>query len=158
MAELDFVGYRENGGLATGYIAKPRTLEVYVDFTDSGNQTAGATDSINLFELPKGTVVLAAGIEQITAGSAGNTLAARVGTVSYSGTLASDAAVGTITAHADVSGGHPGQLTADTDFNLISASGVRATGVVRAWVVVQEANRTTGRPKAAARDTSTGLS
>lgn len=158
MAEIDFSGYRSGGGLSTGYIAKPRTLEVYVDFTETANQTAGATDSINLFELPKGTVVLSAGLEQITAGSSGNTLVARVGTVTYSGTLASDATAGTITAHADVSGGHPGQLAAAADFNLLSASAVRADGVVRAWVVVQEANRATGKPKAAARDTSTGLS
>lgn len=158
MAEKDFVGYRENGALATGYIAKPRTLEVFVDFTLAANQTAGSTDSLNLFEVPKGTMVLGAGLEQITAGSSGNTYAARIGTVTLSGTLASDAAVGTAVLTADVSGGHPYITTSDVDFNLISASGVRATGVLRAWIVVQEGNRPTGRPKAAARDTSTGLS
>ena len=157
MAELDYVNYVASPTLASGHVNKPRTLEVYVDFTEEGNQLAAATDSLNLFQIPAGTIVLAAGIEQIEAGDAGQTLAARVGTVSYSGTLASDAAVGTITAHADVSGGAPTILASAVDFNLISAVDIRVTGVVRAFVVVQEANRPTGRPKVAARDTSTGL-
>lgn len=157
MAEKPALGYRSGGALASGHIAKPRTLDIYVDFTKTENQLAGATDNLNLFQLPKGTVVIAAGLEQVVAGSSGNTLAARVGTVAYSATLASDAAVGVMTAHVDVSGGHPGQLAAAADFNLISASGVRATGVVRAWVVVQEGDRPMGRPKLAARDASTGL-
>jgi hypothetical protein len=103
-------------------------------------------------------MVLGAGLEQVTAGSAGNTYAARIGTVVLSGTLASDAAAGTAVLTADVTGGHPYITTSDVDFNLISASGVRATGVARAWIVIQEGNRPQGRPKAAARDATTGLS
>jgi hypothetical protein len=165
MAEKDFIRYKEDRQLGAPYLAEMKYLEEYVDFTVAGNQTAGASDSLNIWELPKGTVVVAAGIEQIVAGSAGNTYKARVGTVDYSGTLASDAAVGTQTASATIAASGDVQalvltagavLTADTDFNILSASGVRATGVARVWVVVIETKKPTGRPILAIRDTSTG--
>lgn len=157
MATKDFSGYNSTKLLAVGWVNKPRTLEVYVDFTKAANQVAAASDSLQLFRIPKGTVILQAGQEQIVAGSSGSTTTARVGTVAYTGTLASDAAANTEAAHADVSGGHPVTLTADAEFNLLVGTDVRATGVVRAWVVVQEADRPTGRPGLAPRDTSTGL-
>lgn len=159
MAELDYTGYREDRALAAAYIPRTRTLSFVVDFTLEGNQVAGVTDSLNLAELPKGTVVLAGGIEQITAGTATNTLTARIGTVALSGTLAGDAAAGTmVAAAADATDLRPIQLTADTDFNLLSATAVRVAGVARAWVVIQESQHPFGIPKLAPRDTSTGLS
>lgn len=164
MAEKDFVRYKEDRPLGAPYLAEMRYLEEYVDFTVADNQLAGATDSLNIWELPKGTVVVAAGIEQTVAGSAGNTLQARVGTVAYSGTLASDATAGTQTASATVAASGDAEalviptgrvLTADTDFNLLSASGVRATGVARVWAVVIETKKPFPRPSLAVRDTST---
>jgi hypothetical protein len=158
MAELDYTGYREDVPLAAAYIPRSRILRFVVDFTKAGNQVATATDSINLGELPKGTIVRAGGLEQIVAGSAGNTVAARVGTVSLSATLASDATAGTVVAAtADATDLRPIQLTADTDFNLISASGIRATGKIRAWVMIMESGTPFAVPALAPRDTSTGL-
>jgi hypothetical protein len=157
MAVLDYVNYVASPTLASGHINKPRTLEVYIDFSDTGNQTAAVDDSLALFEIPAGVSILAAGIEQVTAGTATNTLIARVGTVAYSGTLAGDAAAGVKTVHADVSGGAPTVLASAVDFNLLSATAVRVAGIARAWVMIQEVNRPTGQPKLAARDTSTGL-
>jgi hypothetical protein len=157
MATKNFSGYNNTGLLAQGWINKPRTLEVFVDFTQAANQVAAAADSLQLFRVPKGTVILQAGQEQIVAGTAGSTTTARVGTVAYSGTLASDAAVATAAAHADVAGGHPVTLTADADFNLLVGTAVRADGVVRAWIIVQESAKPVARAAIAARDTSTGL-
>lgn len=157
MATKDYVHYNDSNVLAKATVPAARMAEVYVDFTESGNQLAAATDSLQLFQLPKGTIVLAAGMEQVVAGSAGNTLTARVGSVAYSGTLASDAAVGTVPAQADVSGGAPAVVTSDADFNLLSAAGIRATGVVRAWIVFLEVKKPFARPKLAPRDYTTGL-
>jgi hypothetical protein len=167
MAEKDFIYYKETGKLAANYLPHTRTIDFYVDFTKETNQLAAASDSLNLGELPAGTVVVAAGVEQLVAGSAGNTLVARVGTVTLSTTLASDATVGTSTATAAValSGNAenaaqiPLVTTADSDINLLSASGIRTTGLVRVFVVVQEgANRHFGYPRLAARNQITGLS
>lgn len=165
MAEKDFVRYKEDRQLGAPYLAEMKYLEEYVDFTVATNQVAGASDSLNIWELPKGTVVVAAGIEQIVAGSAGNTLTARVGTVAHSGTLASDAAVGTYAATGTVAASGDAEalvipagrvLTADTDFNLLSGSAVRSTGVVRVWAVVIETKKPFARPALAIRDVSTG--
>jgi hypothetical protein len=90
-------------------------------------------------------------MEQVVAGSAGNTLTVRIGTTALSGTLASDAAVGTTTANADVSGGAPVARAADGDINLLSAAAVRSTGKVRVWVSFQEAFRK-AEPKLMTRD------
>lgn len=166
MAEKDFIHYKETGKLAANYLPHTRTIDFYVDFTKTENQLAAASDSLNLGELPAGTVVVAAGVEQLVAGSAGNTVVARVGATTLSTTLASDAAVGTSTGTSTLalSGNSesvaqiPLTLTADTDVNLLSASTVRATGLVRVFVVVQEgAGRHFGYPKLAARNQITGL-
>jgi hypothetical protein len=149
MAELDFVRYKSGRALGVPPIAEMRMLEEYVDFTLAANQTAGVSDSLNIFELPKGTVVFAGGIEQVVAGTAGQTYLARVGTTALSGTLASDAAVGTLTANAAVDAQ---TLTSAADFNILSATAVRATGVVRVWCMVLEAKKPTGRPGLAVRD------
>jgi hypothetical protein len=157
MATKDYVHYKDNAAFAGSWINKVRVLDFYVDFTDEDNQVAAAADSLQLFEIPAGYTIIAAGQEQMVAGSAGSTTTVRVGTVAYTGTLASDAAVGTNAAHADVSGGHPGVLAAAADFNLLVGTDVRATGAVRAWVVLTETKRPGGHATLAARDQSTGL-
>ena len=165
MAEKSFARYKSGVDLAVPHIADVRYIEEYVDFTVAANQLAGATDNLNIFELPKGTVVLAAGVEQVVAGSSGNTVKARVGTVDYSGTLASDAAVGTYAASATIAASGDAEalvnpagrvLTAAADLNLLSASGVRATGVVRVWCVITETKSRFGRPSLAQRDATLG--
>ena len=166
MPEKDFIHYKETGKLAANYLPHTRTIDFYVDFTKTANQLAAASDSLNLGELPAGTVVVAAGVEQLVAGSAGNTVVARVGTTTLSTTLASDAAVGVSTATAvqALSGNAesvaqlPMTITADSDVNLLSASGIRATGLVRVFVVIQEGGkRHFGYPRLAARNQITGL-
>ena len=147
MATLDSTKYVSGAPLAE--FAGARVLEQVVDFTESGNQVASAADSLQLFELPKGTVVLAAGIEQLVAGSAGSTATARVGTTALSGTLASDAAVGTHTANAAVD---TQVIAAAADFNLLIGTAVRSTGKVRAWVKVAQGTMPQGVATIAARD------
>jgi hypothetical protein len=138
---------------AKDYMANVRYNECFIDFTDTDNQTAAASDSLALWMMPKGALILSAGLEQISVSTeTTNTLAARVGTVAYSGTLAGDAAVGTLPAHTDVSGGAPALLTSAVDFNLLSATAIRLTGVVRAWVAYIETRKTTGRPAVVDRD------
>jgi hypothetical protein len=146
MAELDFSGYRSGAALAAGNVAKPRRLDFIVDFSDTDNQLAG-------------TVVMAGGIEQITdSDETTNTLTARVSTLALSGTLAGNAAAGVKTANAtDAADQLPETLTAAADFNLLSATAIRLTGIVRAWIIVSEGNTPYGIPKLAARDQTTGL-
>lgn len=152
MANYDLPVYTTGGGA----LAKPvggvaRYVEQYIDLTSDVTMTT-ATDTVDWFQLPAGSVVLAGGLEQITAGDAGNTLVLRVGTTTLSGTLASDATAGTITATADVTGGHPVIVTTASDVNLLSAAAARVTGKIRAFIWFCEGKRVTGEPGLAARD------
>lgn len=151
MATKNYTRYIGSGSMAHATHPAARMAEAHIDFTETGNQVASASDTLALFNMPKGSVVLAGGVEQVVAGSSGNTVTARIGTIALSGTLASDAAVGTITANADVSGGAPVVITADSDFSLLSATGIRATGVVRAFVVFVEGKKDTPAPALAQR-------
>lgn len=156
MANYDLPTYTTGAGTAAKDIgAVARYTEVYIDLTSDVTMTT-ATDTVDLFQLPKSAIVLAGGLEQITAGDAGNTLVLRVGTVTLSAALASDDAAGTVTATADVSGGHPLILTAASDVNLLSASGVRTTGKIRAFIAWVEGKRVTGEPGLAIRDAIAG--
>ena len=100
MATIQFVN-KGQGGLAASPIATTRVIEAIVNLPTDATMTT-ATDDIVVVDLPAGTVVVAAGIEQLTVGTGSGTLAARVGTVAMSTTLASTADVGTITAGAAV--------------------------------------------------------
>lgn len=152
MANYDLPSYSTGGGLmAKSYLPEVRYLEIYIDLTSDVTMTT-ATDTVDWFQMAKGSVVLAGGLEQITAGDAGNTLVLRVGTTTLSGTLASDATAGTITANADVSGGAPVIVTAAADVNLLSAAAARVTGKVRAFIWFCEGKRLTGEPGLADRD------
>lgn len=152
MANYDLPSYSTGlGMMAKPYLSEVRYAEIYIDLTSDVTMTT-ATDTVDWFQMAKSSVVLAGGLEQITAGDAGNTLVLRVGTTTLSGTLASDAAAGTITANADVSGGAPVIVTAAADVNLLSASAARVTGKVRAFIWFCEGKRATGEPGLASRD------
>lgn len=139
MAAVESLTKQTVGGISKGR-TEMRVIEKIVDFATEA--AVGATDHLNLFTLPKGTIVLAAGIEQLEAGvDATNTLAARVGSVAYSATLLANAAVGTVTAQATSTANLNAILTANTDVNILSAVAARTTGKVRVFAVVVE-----GRP------------
>lgn len=152
MAALKTLKYNDTGHLETGNLARVRMIDFVVDLSKDVTMTT-ATDTAAVAMLPKGTIVLAAGIEQVVAGSAGNTLVAQVGSTTMSGTLASDAVAGTYTAHADVSGGAPMILTADQDLRVLSATAARVTGIIRIFAHIIEGSAPS-YPKVAARDTS----
>ena len=156
MANYDLPSYSTGGGmLAKPYQAEVRYAEIYIDLTSDVTMTT-ATDTVDWFQIPASSVVLAGGLEQITAGDAGNTLVLRVGTVTLSGTLASDATAGTVTAQADVSGGAPVITATAVDVNILSASAARVTGKIRAFIWFCEGKRATGEPKLAFRDQIAG--
>jgi hypothetical protein len=138
--------------LAAGPVASARVIDVVVDLAN--DVTIGtATDDVVVADLPAGTIVLAAGIEQLVAGAAGNTLAARVGTTALSGTLASDAAVGTVTTL--TAANSPAIVpAAGATLNILSATAARITGKVRVFAVVLEGTMKPAAPVVAARDTS----
>jgi hypothetical protein len=79
-----------------------------------------------------------------------------------SSTLASDATAGTFTTTATTAlDGNAATLSEKVfniatavDFNLLSASGVRADGIVRAWIVVIEGDTRVNYPSLAQRDMS----
>lgn len=162
MATKTSAFYKDNRLMAAASPERVRRLDAYIDFTVTANQTAAAGDDLKLFSLPVGSVILAAGIQQITAGSAGNTYLARVGTVNMSSTLASDAVAGVVTTAATYAlDGNAGTLTIPpyvlataADFNLLSASAVRATGNVRAFLIYLEGVPPVATPTLAQRDQS----
>ena len=156
MANYDLPSYSTGQGmLAKPYLSEVRYAEVYVNLEKDVTMTT-ATDTVDWFQLPASSVVLAGGIEQIVAGASGNTLVLRVGTTTLSGTLASDAAVGTVTAQADVSGGAPVIVTTASDVNILSASAARVTGQIRLFIWFCEGKRVTGKPGLAVRDVIAG--
>lgn len=149
MATLEFPR-KGSGNLAGAPVAGARIIDVTVDL--SKDVTMGtATDVINVFALPAGTVVLAATIEQISAGTGSGTLVARVGSTTVSATLASTAAVGTVAAAAAVD---TIITTAETELNLLGATAVRTDGKVRVVAVVAELTKSPATAVIAQRDTS----
>ena len=139
------------GALAAAPIAGARVIDVVVDLAKDVTM-ANATDDIVVADLPAGTVVLAAGIEQLVAGSAGQgTLAPRVGTTAVGGTLASDAAAGVVTTAtaANVPAIVP---AAGATLNVLGATAARVTGKIRVFAIVVEGTLKPAFPEAAARD------
>ena len=150
MATLNIARYNSTRHLDAGYKSSPRVLDFVIDLTK--DVTMGtATDVINVATLAKGTIVLAAGVEQIVAGTGTGTLVARVGTTSTSAVLTSTDAAGTVPAGAAI---NPIILGADTQLNLLGATAVRTDGIVRVFAVVVEGTRSPARATSAARDTS----
>ena len=152
MAEKDFTGYGDSGLVAAGDVPV-RRIHVDVDFSATGNQLAGATDNLNLFELPVGSTILAATIEQQTVGTASNTLTLRSGSTAITGALAGDAAVGTVVATTTAC---PLVVATAADLNLLSATAVRVAGKARVSVTFVE-GKSEVVPKIAPRDATTGL-
>ena len=152
MAALLISKYNNSNRPEVGNLANCRMIDFVVDLSKDVTMTT-ATDTAAVASLPAGTWVLAGGIEQVVAGSAGNTLVAQIGSVTLSGTLASDAVAGTYTANADVSGGTPVLLTAQTDLRVLSATAARVTGIIRVFALVIEASAVT-IPGIAQRDAS----
>ena len=150
MATIQFVN-KGQGGLAASPIATTRVIEAIVNLPTDATMTT-ATDDIVVVDLPAGTVVVAAGIEQLTVGTGSGTLAARVGTVAMSTTLASTADVGTITAGAAVD--TVVVPAAGATLNVLGAVATRTTGKIRVWAVVVEATKYGRYPELAQRDFS----
>lgn len=152
MASKNYDRYVSNQLIADGSSpAELRRVEVFVDFTKAANQLAAATDNLNLFTIPSESLILGGDIEQLVVGSSGNTLTVRVNTTAVSGALASDAVVGTNAGIAAASG-LPISVSSAVDVNLLSASGVRATGMVRVWVYYLEGKGPVAMPGLAQRD------
>jgi hypothetical protein len=151
MATIQFPR-KGTGALGAAPIAGARVIDVTVDMAN--DVTVGTTDDLVVADLPAGTVVIAAGIEQIVAGAAGNTLAPRIGTQAVGGTLASDAAVGTLTTA--TSDEVPRIVpAAGATLNVLSAAGSRVTGKIRVFAIVVEGTKNPNTATAVARDTST---
>jgi hypothetical protein len=162
MATKSYARYNSTDVFAASTLVRQRRLDVWVDFTVAANQLAAASDTLNLFHVPVGTVIAAGGIEQLAAGASGNTVKLRVGSVDLSATLASDAAVGTqagdallaLTGDAQTPAERPMTITTAADVNLLSASAIRSTGRVRCWIIVLEADGPVNEPALAQRDNS----
>jgi hypothetical protein len=155
MANYDLPSYSTGGGmLAKPYLSEVRYAEIYIDLTSDVTMTT-ATDTVDWFQLPASSVVLAGGLEQITAGDAGNTLQLRVGTTAIAAALASDAAAGVVTA--TVPAALPLNVSSTAlDVNLLSASAARITGKIRIFITFIEGKRQTGEPGLAIRDVIAG--
>lgn len=152
MATLQFPR-KGAGGLAAAPIAGARVIDVTIDLAN--DVTMGtATDDIVVADLPAGTVVLAAGIEQITAGTGTGTLAPRVGATAVGGTLTATDAAGTLTTvtQANVPRIVP---AAGATLNVLGATAVRTTGKIRVFAVLLEGTKSPATATAAVRDTST---
>lgn len=151
MATIQFPR-KGTGALAAAPIAGARVIEVVVDLANDVTM-ANATDDIVVADLPGGTVVLAAGIEQIEAGTGTGTLAARAGTTALSGTLVATAAAGTVTTATAANSPSVVPLAGAT-LNVLGATAVRTTGKIRVFAVVVEGTKSPAAPVVAARDTS----
>lgn len=151
MATIQFPK-KGGGALAAAPIAAMRVIDVVVDL--SKDVVMGtATDDIVVADLPVGTVVVAAGIEQVTAGSEGTgTLVARIGTTAMSATLAHNAAAGTVTATSAATA----QIVpaGGATLNILGATATRLTGKVRVFAVVVEGTFKGWLPQLASRDTT----
>lgn len=151
MATIQFPR-KGTGALGAAPIAGARIIDITVDMAN--DVTVGTTDDLVVADLPGGTVVIAAGIEQIVAGAAGNTLAPRIGSQAVGATLASDAAVGTVTAPTAAQLPRVVPAAGET-LNVLSAAGSRVTGKIRVWAVVVEGTKNPNTATAVVRDTST---
>lgn len=150
MATLQYP-FKGAAALSGGKIPKVRIIDVNVRMaTDVTMGTA--TDDIVVADLPAGTIVLGAGIEQTAVGTGTGTLVARVGSTTLSATLASTAAVGTMTASASAT--LPIVLNAASTLNVLGATAVRTDGQIRVWAIVALANPSPAIQAVAARDTS----
>lgn len=152
MATIQFPR-KGTGALGAAPIAGARVIDVTVDLANDVTMT-GSTDDIVVADLPAGTVVIAAGIEQIEEGTGSGTLAPRIGSTSVGGTLDADAAVGTLTTatQANVPRIVP---AAGATLNVVGATATRTDGKIRVFAVVLEGTKNPNTATAVVRDTST---
>ena len=161
MATIQFPRKGE-GGLGAAPVASARVIDVVVDMAN--DVEVGATDDLVVVDLPKGTVVLAVGLEQVEAGEeATGTLTGRLGTTAVTEDLDHDDDTGTVvgmltgTDSDDGSGQDqvlPVVLDDDETLNVLSATAARETGKVRVFAVVLEGTKIPPYARAAVRDTS----
>lgn len=150
MATLNIAKYKAHGQLDAGYKGLVRVLDFPIKLGKDVTMVS-ATDVINLAKLPGNAVVVAATIQQVTAGTGTGTLAARVGTTAVSGTLVATATAGT--APAATAASLPYIVpTGGEDLNLLGATALRADGDIRVVVVLVEGDRDPRAPGLVARD------
>lgn len=142
------------GKLGAAPIAAARVIDVTVDMAN--DVTMGtATDDVVVADLPAGTVVVAAGIEQIEAGTeATGTLTARVGSTAVGTALDHDDPAGTVT---DLDQDEVPLVVpaAGATLNVLGATTARVTGKIRVFAVVLEGTKNPATATAVVRDTST---
>jgi len=150
MATISSAKRNVSGEIDAGSKAYARVLDFVVDF--STDFTMGtATDDINLATLPEGAVVIAASVQQVTAGTGSGTVLARVGATALTATLASTAAAGVLAA--TVPAAIPMVVPAGgAELQLLGATAVRTDGKARVILVVVEGDRSPRQPIVAARD------
>lgn len=135
--------------LGAAPIASVRVIDVEVNL--ASDVTMGtATDDIIVADIPAGSIVLAASIEQVVVGTGSGTLVARIGSTTASATLASTAAVGTVAAAAAI---NTVVTTAASTIGVLGATAVRTDGVIRVFALIVEGLKP-ARSIAAQRDTS----
>lgn len=123
-------GSTAGGQVPSGKNTAPRFLENILDFS---RITHSATDSIDFLTIKAGSVVALTGVEVIVADTAGNsgTVKVRQGTTDR-GTAITPTSTGDA---ANGSGVTPIQATADTNINLLTATGT-TNGTYRVWAWV----------------------
>jgi hypothetical protein len=152
MATLPSAKRNTTGFIDSGYKSFVRTIDFIVDLSKDVTM-ANATDDIQLATLPGGTTVVAAGIQQVVAGTGSGTLALRVGTTAVTGTLQADAAVGTW--GANLPAATPLVVAAaGAELNLLGATATRLVGKVRVTLTVVEGDRSPREATVAQRDAS----
>lgn len=138
--------------LDAGYKSFPRVLDFVLDMTKDVTM-GSATDVINLGLLPNGATILAASVQQVTAGTGTGTLVVRAGSTALSGTLASNAPVGTL---ADALPAVVPVIlpVGPTELNLQGAGSARTTGMIRVICLLVEGDRNPRAGGIAVRDSS----
>lgn len=150
MASLNSAKRNTTGEIDAGNKAYARVLDFVVDFGTDFTMVS-ATDDISFATLPAGTIVLAATVQQLTAGTGTGTTVVRIGTTTVTGTLASTAAAGTVAA--TLPAAIPLVVPAGgLDVQLLSATAVRNDGSARILITVVEGDREPRRPTTVARD------
>ncbi len=150
MADLPHPRRKTHGMVDAGYNATPRTLNFEVNLaTDVTMGTS--TDVIQLGILPEGSVIQAAFIEQVVAGTGTGTLQVRSGTTALSSALTATDVAGTRTTA--TAANLPRVVPASgEELNLLGATAVRTTGIIRVVVVYVEGQRYPNRLRSAPRD------
>ena len=152
MANLPIPRRKTHGHLGAGYSAQVRVIDTVINL--ASDVTMGtATDVIQIATLKGGSVIVAASVQQVTAGTGTGTLALRSGTTALTGTLTSTDAVDTFVS--STAAALPRIVpVAGEELNLLGATAVRTDGKIRVVAVIVEGYRTPVESGIAPRDTS----